>query len=331
MQDTVIAGTPTPTKVGPDFIIAGAPKCGTTSLHFILDQHPDIGLPQDEVNYFDADDPLNWPDLFFVRNGALDWRNPDPDVFETATWYRNLFAPMADRTFLGEDSTEYLFSPAAPYRIRERLPDARIIFVLRDPVKRAYSQYWHEMKMMRATMSFERAITSMPKIVGQSTYAPHLRHWHSVLGANRIHVMVFEDFLADRQAEMDKVADFIGANRFDVSAYQLWFNKTLYPSSPKAQMMLNQIGRHIAKLRYRPHMRLEGRKNDRLLNKLYQVWFHRVNPILFKSERAPMMRDDTRAFLNRHLRDRNQGLDDMLNRDLAEVWPSWAQNSDAGN
>ncbi len=55
----------------PDFIIGGAPKCGTTSLHFILDQHPRIGLPDDEIHYFDADDPITHPDFFFHERGEL--------------------------------------------------------------------------------------------------------------------------------------------------------------------------------------------------------------------------------------------------------------------
>ena len=46
----------------PDFIIGGAPKCGTSSLHFILEAHPRIRIPKHEIHFFDVDDPLNHPD-----------------------------------------------------------------------------------------------------------------------------------------------------------------------------------------------------------------------------------------------------------------------------
>ena len=301
----------------PDFIIGGAPKCGTTSLHFILDQHPDIALPPDEVNFLDADDPINWPDFFFVRSGTLDWRDP-----KAVEWYKSRFALPSAPRMTGEDSTRYLFSPAVPYRVRDLMPNARVIFMLRDPVKRAYSQYWHDIKMMRETRSFEAAISKNPSIVACSTYAPHLRLWFDVLGRERVHVVLFEDFIAHRQKTLDEVLDFIGAPRFDAPVQQDWFNRTFYPSSTVAQRGLNLIGRHIARQRYRTHMRSQITATDRLLNRLYQNWFHKVNPLMLKSTRKPPMDTRTDAFLTSHLQDRNRDLSDLLDRDLAAVWPS---------
>jgi len=51
----------------PDFIIAGAMKCGTTSLHFILNSHPHIFVPRHEINFFDLDDLIQHPDFFFFN------------------------------------------------------------------------------------------------------------------------------------------------------------------------------------------------------------------------------------------------------------------------
>lgn len=309
---------------GPDFIIGGAPKCGTTSLHFILNQHPEIALPTDEVNYFDADDPLNWPDFFDMRGGELHWLDVSDKGQAAREWYRSVYAPLAGHRLLGEDSTRYLFSPIVAQRVRDRLPDARIIFMLRDPVKRAYSQYWHDMKMMRVTAPFERALATMPQIVAGSTYAPHLRHWFEVLGRERVLVLLLEDFQRDNQGVMDRVADFIGVPRFDLAGYDQWFNRTYYPVSPTAQRAINWLaGRHVARLRYRTHMVRQFGRREYWSNKIYQNWFHRVNPLLFRSESCPPINPRTAAYLAAHLKERNDGLDDLLGRDLAAVWPSW--------
>lgn len=307
----------------PDFIIGGAPKCGTTSLHFILDQHPAIGFPKDEVNYLDADDPINWPDFFFVRKGQLDWRDPSGRDEKTMEWYQAQFDLPDAPQFIGEDSTRYLFSPVVAHRVREMAPQAKVIFMLRDPVKRAYSQYWHDIKMMRETRTFEAALTKNPSIVACSTYALHLKHWCDVLGRDRVHVVLFEDFIKDRQQAVNAVTNFIGAPELVIPDQKDWFNKTYYPVNLTAQRALNQIGKHIARQRYRTHISGHKTTTDYWVNKLYQTWFHKVNPVLLKSTKKPQMDPKTQAFLAQHLHDRNQGLAEFLDRDLSEVWSSW--------
>ena len=307
----------------PDFVIGGAPKCGTTSLHFILGQRPEVGIPQDELFYFSADDPLLHPDFFLNEGGRMRWYDPRPENRECSDWYESRFHPFKDRRLLGEDSTLYLFSETAPDRMRARLPDVKIIFMLRDPVRRAYSHYWHDMKMMRVTCSFERALKRFPIIVGGSTYASHLRRWRDVLGEDKVLVLFFEDFIAQKQQEMDRVADFIGLERFDISAYDDWFNRTYYPVSIPLQKAMNQFAQVIARQRYRSHMGFHGTLKERIAGKAYYWWFHKINPLNMRSTSYPKMAEDTQAYLTQHLRARNSGLAELLDRDLAEIWPSF--------
>lgn len=319
----IAAPGPTSARRLPDFVIGGAPKCGTTSLHFILAQQPGIGIPDDELFYFSADDPILHPDFFFFRDGGLQWLDPRPAHRANADWYADRFEPFADCRLIGEDSTLYLFSETAPHRMRETLTDPKIIFMLRDPVRRAYSQYWHEMKMMRVTCSFERALTRFPTIVRGSTYAPHLSRWFDVLGRDRVHVLLFEEFLADKQGAMDQVADFIGTERFDVSVHDDWFNRTYYPVNVTLHKAMNQVGRFIARQRYRSHMGYTGTWREWLAGKAYYNWFHKVNPLNLKATTYPKMKPATEAYLTQHLNVRNRGLSDLLGRDLSAVWPSF--------
>lgn len=304
----------------PDFIIGGAPKCGTTSLHFILDQHPLIGLPDDEIHYFDADDPITHPDFFFHEKGELVHYDNRPENTDFRADYAARFAPFAKLPLIGEDSTTYLFSEAAPHRIKAMLPEVRLIFMLRDPVKRAYSQYWHLVKSGRVTCRFERALHEQRSLILGSTYRPHLKTFLDLFGAARIKVVLFEDFIADNQATLDSVTDFLGTERMKVDAQESWFNKTKYPANLPAQLALNQIGKHVVKWRYSHHLTDEWSFATKLREKLHYQWFHRINPIFLKADSAPPMKESTRRYLADHLSIRNRGLSDLLQRDLSKLW-----------
>lgn len=307
----------------PDFVIGGAPKCGTTSLHFILAQNPAVGLPDEEIHYFDADDPVTHPDFLFADRDGLRWFDPRPGNADGLAWYASRFAPHADRAVVGEDSTTYLFSEVAPERMRALMPDARLIFLLRDPVRRAYSQYWHLVRSARAACSFEAAIARHPSIVLGSTYAPHLRRWTDAFGAGAVRVGLFEDFLAEPQAFVDGMCDHVGAPRMALEGAETWFNRTAYPGRPGLQRLVNRVGGRVVAGRYTHHMGRPVGRRGRLRGKLHYRWFRHVAPRLLTADRAPPMREETRAYLTQHLSARNAGLSDLLGRDLSAVWPGF--------
>ena len=127
----------------PNFLIAGAPKSGTTSLYHYLDQHPGIYMSAiKEPHYFAAEireencDPG-------LRCRIARERNRCSGIVAEWDEYLRLFENATDETALGEASVCYLWSPTAPARIAERIPDARILVILRNPVDRAFSQYLH--------------------------------------------------------------------------------------------------------------------------------------------------------------------------------------------
>lgn len=112
----------------PDFIIGGAPRSGTTWLYRLLERHPNVYLAK----------PINPEPKFFLVD----------DLFRKGLHHYSVswFADAPDISIAGEKSTNYLESRIAAHRIRRHLPQARLVFILREPAARAYSNYlWSRM------------------------------------------------------------------------------------------------------------------------------------------------------------------------------------------
>ena len=126
----------------PGLIIPGAMKAGTTSLFRYLERHPQLApAPRKEVHYFDR---------HFHRG---------PD------WYRCQFTPRRRGTATGqaigcESSPYYMFEPRVPTRIRDLVPDVKLVFLLRDPVERAFSHYHNNRRLGREPLDFISALAA---------------------------------------------------------------------------------------------------------------------------------------------------------------------------
>jgi len=135
----------------PNFLIVGAAKAGTTSLCYYLDQHPQVYIsPVKEPRYFA-------PEFYTVHtNGPI--RDHARRTPFTPEEYHQLFKGVSTEIAVGEASTEYLYFPAVPARIRAAIPDAKIIAVLRDPVERAFSAFCYQLRDACESVSFEEAL-----------------------------------------------------------------------------------------------------------------------------------------------------------------------------
>jgi hypothetical protein len=169
----------------PDFIAVGPQRTATTWLHLRLEGH---------VNFPEG---VNEPQFF------------DKHYYKGIEWYKSHFTGADPARMTGEVTPTYFHSPEAPARIKQWIPECRIICSLRDPVKRLYSLY----RMMRGygmtSLPFEDALARHPEMLESSRYAHHLKRWLDTFGRERVLVVINDDLLKDPQRYLDGVCAFL--------------------------------------------------------------------------------------------------------------------------
>ena len=192
----------------PDFVIAGAPRSGTTWLTTALDRHPDIWMAW----------PLQPEPKFFLVDELY--------ACGIAEYSRRWFADAPEGVRAGEKSTNYLESPVAAERMAAHLPDVRLVFVLRDPVERAISNYrWSVSNGMEdadlataIALEDEREKTLEPRLryarphayVSRGRYADLLRPWLDQFPREQVAVVRFEDLVSDPAVTVAALHEHLG-------------------------------------------------------------------------------------------------------------------------
>lgn len=201
----------------PNFLIIGAGKSGTTALYEYLAQHPQVFMSKvKETNFFELEghDKLSGYDA------------SDPEGFFHYPWsvtdrkaYFDLFKDAQAGQAIGEASPMYLYGKKAVHRIREELPDVKIIVVLRDPVDRLFSRFYHLVREGREpSPEFADALQKgniwwkKNDLVQEGFYYTHLKKWYDNFPAEQIKVMLYDDLRKDPQAFVSEVYNFIGVN-----------------------------------------------------------------------------------------------------------------------
>jgi hypothetical protein len=136
----------------PTFLIVGTARAGTTTLHHWLSEHPQVRMSAvKEPKYFAFDEQPDW-------HGPGDQRATRTYTYDRES-YQRLFDGAEQFAASGESSPWYLYSPIAAAKIRQEIPAARIIIVLRHPVDRAYSNWAINLQSGRETITdFHRAL-----------------------------------------------------------------------------------------------------------------------------------------------------------------------------
>ena len=305
----------------PDFFIVGAMRAGTTSLHHILDSHPGVFIPRQELFFFDADDFEEHAEQARRPDGTWWFRDFAAELEQALPEYHAHFAPADAAQLIGEDSTTYLTAAQAPARIASLCPAAKIVISLRDPVARTWSHYWHLVRSGRAVLDFESTLLSgRGTLLKRSTYPPALRRWLAHLPAEQLHVMIFEDFVARPQEELDALCAFLGlSTTIDHHALEPEVrhrHRAGGPGAPRWVLAANWLRRRSAH-----HPALLGPVPQPALRRRDPLHVSLVKRLarLGATERYPAMAPQTQAFLERLLGSANADLPAILGK--TPPWP----------
>ncbi len=195
----------------PNLFLAGVAKAATTTWYEVLGEHPDVFMsPLKEPRFFDTDQ-------------SYTHRIDDEDA------YLALFDEASDEARWGECSPWYLYSEAAPGRIRDRVEDPRVIVILRNPVDRLYSMHGQRVMTGNENIeSFEEALdASDARKRGErlperrnplkalyywdvALYAPHVRRWMDTFDEDELTILRFDDFVEDPHGTYVDLCEFLG-------------------------------------------------------------------------------------------------------------------------
>lgn len=176
----------------PNFIIIGAMKCATSTLHEQLAVQPGIFMTTPKEPYFFSND----------------------EVYERGVdWYADLYAGASPIDLCGESSTHYSKLPTYPdtlQRMCEHVPDAKLIYIMRHPVDRLVSQYMHEWRVNMISEPIHTAIDNFPILTDYSRYSTQLKPFLESYGPDAVLPVFFDRLNTHPQEELERVSRFIG-------------------------------------------------------------------------------------------------------------------------
>jgi hypothetical protein len=304
----------------PNFFIVGTAKSGTTSLYHYLRQHPQVYMsPIKEPCYFASEirmENLSEAHRRYIRLHSGETTSRPPGwLFTTWQEYLQLFQGVENEIAVGEASVAYLWSETAASNIAARLPDAKIVIMLRDPAERAFSQYLHQVAVGLVHGSFrehleeclrnrDRTISAHYPLLEVGLYQKQVKRYLDRFPAKNIRIYWYEEDWRQPDRLLADLFQFLGVDpafQPDTSRKKLERQAPRFPFAYHLAMRLDlthQIGQVIP-------------ENLRL----------RIRKLLFRRGTSLQMLPADRSLLVDYYRNDILGLGSLLDRDLT-AWLS---------
>ena len=185
----------------PNLFIPGAAKSGTTSLHELLDYHPDVCMSN-------IKEPVYW---------NSDFNNP-----KRVTWYSNLFKNK-EAKIIGESTTSYMYFPEFIENIKEHFETTpKFIFILRNPIDRCHSHYWWMVGRNQEKKTFKESVDfDMKRVYENYSYVPDyyyhfglygkwIGHFYTHFNSDNIKIISLENLIENRVETLNDCFKFLG-------------------------------------------------------------------------------------------------------------------------
>jgi len=282
------------------FFCLGAQKSGTTTLHDILVQHPDVILPKyKESHYFSNDE---------TYKKGLDY------------YFSFYFPKITSDKMIGEIDPEYLACKSCPERIKETFgTHLKFIIILRNPIDRAYSSYLMAKSRGYEELSFEKALekeserskTTFGELhftyLRRSLYFSQIQSYFNIFPTKNFHILKFEDFTQHLEESIDNISLFLNLKTFNLK-YKKASNIAHEPKSKFIRdfiykpLWLKKIGHILI-----PSQAIRGK----IMHNLNQA---NLKPLLKKEELSSELR---KAIYTKYFKDDIDKLENLIDKDLS--------------
>lgn len=279
----------------PEVYLIGAQKAGTTTLAYLLDQHPHVAVAQPKEPHFFTH---NW-------DRGLDW-------------YKRRFPDSSDTICL-DASTSYSMAPVTrstkrnrywdkdyeevPARVFSINPNAKFIYLLRDPVERCYSGYWHNVRMGNEREEFRVALSNSSYYLDVSDYYGQLLLWLDYFSLGSFFFVLFEDMKAFPERVARDCFRFLGVSE-ETPSVELDSVKNRGYQAGRVARRINRLATTYPSLRNTIES-VVPRSVVSLLNSLKNS----PTPI-------PAMPEEDRDFLTEYFRESNENLERLIGTSL---------------
>jgi Sulfotransferase family len=204
----------------PDFLVVGAPKAGTTALHAALALHPGLHMSHiKEPKFFLSDGPPH------VKGGGPG----DALTYREHIWHRTDYEALFDAappgTMRGESTPLYLYDRTALRRIKETIPEVKLIVILRDPIERAHSNWTHLWSAgLEPVGDFVRACREEPRriaagwatfwhYIGVGRYGEQLQYLFTLFPRKQVAVFRYRLLVDEPERTLNRIFEFLGAEK----------------------------------------------------------------------------------------------------------------------
>jgi hypothetical protein len=312
-------------RISPNFFLVGAAKAGTTSLCEYLDQHPEIYMSPIKEPCFFADEvrpehlsrdvlPVFYRDQEALRkylDGPMTERRPGAAVLDWESYIGLFQAAHARQKVVGEASVIYLWSPTAAANIAARIPGARILMVLRDPVDRLFSQYLDNLTSGQVRVSFrdyiEAALRHRSGLLGIyrpslefGEYCEQVKRYLRLFPRERIHIVLYDDFRQSPAECLSGIFRFLDVDPRVTVDTSVHHHRPRVPRFGRAGYLLKRSGLWQAGRRLLP-----------------AAVARKLRPLALRPRGAMAVDANDRGYLLAHYRPDIQELSELLDRDLS--------------
>lgn len=273
------------------FLICGAPKAGTTSLYEYMKDHPNVLMSSNKE-----------PKFFFKGyEKGIDWL------------YERFFSHYEGESAIGTASAENINRKKVPRRIKEHVPNARLIFILRDPVERIWSHYHHALNV--GYLHPDTSFSSMIREDGNEwvkwqlrigKYINHLCRYEKYFEKSQMKIVIFRDFARNTEEVVKSLFEFIGVKKRENINTDKEYNKG------KSFLGNPQLYRAL----YRIWSPIKASLPERALSRLFNLR-STVRGFFFRSGDKPEMASKDRRYLSDVYERPNTRLQKWLGRDLS--------------